>query len=135
MERTLVLIKPDGVERKIIGKIISFYEERCLNIIGLKMLQADKSIAEEHYVEHKGKPYFNELIDFITEGRICALAIEGNNAIEIVRKINGDKNPLISELGSIRGSYCCDKARNLVHASDSVESAKRELEIWFKGEL
>jgi nucleoside-diphosphate kinase len=135
MERTLVLIKPDGVERKLIGKIINFYEERCLSITALKMLKAERAIAEQHYEEHKGKPYFQELIDFITEGRLCALVIEGDNIIEIVRKINGNKNPLESELGSIRGSFTCEKTKNLVHASDSVENANREIAIWFKDEL
>lgn len=135
MERTLVLIKPDGVERKLIGKIISFYEERELNIIALKMLRAERSIAEEHYEEHKGRVYFDELIDYITEERICALVIEGENAVEIVRRINGNKNPLESDLGSIRGKFASEKTRNLVHASDSVEHAKREISIWFKDEF
>lgn len=135
MERTLVLIKPDGVERKLIGKIISFYEERELNIIALKMLRAERSIAEEHYEEHKGRVYFDELIDYITEERICALVIEGENAVEIVRRINGNKNPLESDLCSIRGKFASEKTRNLVHASDSVEHAKREILIWFKDEV
>lgn len=135
MERTLVLIKPDGVERKLIGKIISFYEERELNIIALKMIRAERKTAEEHYDEHKDKPYFNELIDYITEERICALVVEGENAVEIVRRINGNKNPLESDLGSIRGKFASEKTRNLVHASDSEEHAEREISIWFKNEF
>ncbi|NLM34408.1 MAG: nucleoside-diphosphate kinase [Clostridiales bacterium] len=131
MERTLVLIKPDGVERGLIGEIISAYEKRTLKITDLKMLQADREIAEKHYEEHKGRPYFETLISYIIEGKIVAMVVEGENAIEMVRKINGDKNPLASDLASIRGMYSNHKTRNLVHASDSVESAEREISIWF----
>lgn len=131
LERTLILIKPDGVQRKLIGEIISFYERKNLNIIELKMLSVDRQTAERHYEEHRGMPYFEKLVDFITSGRLCALVIEGENAVEIVRKINGDKDPLKSELGSIRGTYTSEKTMNLVHASDSKESAEREIKIWF----
>lgn len=131
MERTLILIKPDGVQRKLIGEIISFYERKNLNIVELKMLSVDRQTAERHYEEHRGMPYFEKLVDFITSGRLCALVIEGENAVEIVRKINGDKDPLKSELGSIRGTYTSEKTMNLVHASDSKESAEREIKIWF----
>ncbi|MDP4088765.1 MAG: nucleoside-diphosphate kinase [Bacillota bacterium] len=131
MERTLVLIKPDGVERKLIGEIISFYERKSLEITALKMLKPDRERAERHYEEHKGRPYFEGLISYIIGGRIVALVVEGDNAIEVVRKINGDKDPLVSELSSIRGMYCNNKTRNLVHASDSAENAEREISIWF----
>ncbi|SKA72893.1 nucleoside diphosphate kinase [Clostridium sp. USBA 49] len=131
MEKTLVLIKPDGVKRKLIGEIISFYERKNLNIIALKMIKANREIAEKHYEEHKEKPYFNELINYITEERLCAIVIEGNNAIEIVRKINGNKDPLNVDMGSIRGRFSCDKTRNLVHASDNLKNADREIKIWF----
>ncbi|ERI90144.1 nucleoside diphosphate kinase [Clostridiales bacterium oral taxon 876 str. F0540] len=131
MERTLVLIKPDGVERKLIGEIISIYEKKDLKIVGLKMLKATKEIAEKHYEEHRGREYFKELIEYITEDNICALVIEGNNAIDIIRKVNGDKDHLKSDMGSIRGKYSSNKTRNLVHASDCIESAKREMKIWF----
>lgn len=131
MERTLILIKPDGVERKLLGEIISFYEKKGLNIVALEMLKADKDKAKIHYEEHIGRPYFDDLINYITEDKICALVVEGNNAVEIVRKVNGDKDPLKVDLGSIRGRYSCDKTRNLVHASDSLDSAKREIGIWF----
>lgn len=131
MERTLVLIKPDGVERRLIGEIIGFYERKNLNIIALKMVKADREIAEKHYVEHKGREYFDSLINYITEDKICALVIEGEGVIEVVRKINGDKDPLKADLGSIRGKFSCHKTRNLVHASDSIENANREIGIWF----
>lgn len=131
MERTLVLIKPDGIKRKLIGEIISFYEKKGLNITALQMIRSDRKTAEEHYEEHKDKPYFQELIDYITEDNICAMIIQGENAVEIVRKINGNKDPLKCDIGSIRGKYCNSKAYNLVHASDSVENAEREIRIWF----
>jgi len=132
LERTLVLIKPDGVKRNLIGEIISFYENKGLNIIGLKLLRATEDRAKEHYKEHVGREYFKKLMDYITEDRLCAIVIEGHNAIEIVRKLNGHKNPLEAEVGSIRGRFSKDKTRNLVHASDSLENAEREIGIWFK---
>lgn len=132
MERTLVLIKPDGVERKLVGEIISFYEKKDLKLAALRMVQATRELSEIHYEEHKGKPYFEDLIKYITEGPIVAMVIEGEDAVEIVRKINGDKNPAKAELGSIRGKYADDRTRNLVHASDSIEHAEREISIWFK---
>jgi nucleoside-diphosphate kinase len=131
MQRTLVLIKPDGVERKLLGEIISFYEKKCLDIIALTMVKASKEVAEKHYEEHKGRPYFESLINYITEEKLCAMVIEGEDAIEIVRRINGDKDPLKSDMGSIRGRFACTKTRNLVHASDSIENANREIGIWF----
>jgi nucleoside-diphosphate kinase len=131
MQRTLVLIKPDGVERKLLGEIISFYEKKCLDIIALAMVKASKEVAEKHYEEHKGRPYFESLINYITEEKLCAMVIEGEDAIEIVRRINGDKDPLKSDMGSIRGRFACTKTRNLVHASDSIENANREIGIWF----
>lgn len=131
MERTLVLIKPDGVERKLVGEIISFYEKKNIDIIEMKMIKANKEIAEKHYEEHAGRPYFDALINYLCEYRLCALVLEGNNVIDTVRLINGDKNPLKADMGSIRGTLSSDKTRNLVHASDSVENAEREIKIWF----
>ncbi len=131
MQRTLILIKPDGVERKLMGEIINFYEKKHLNIIALTMVKASKEVAEKHYEEHKGRPYFDALINYITEDKLCAMVIEGDEAIEIVRRINGDKDPLKCDMGSIRGKFACSKTRNLVHASDSIENANREIGIWF----
>jgi nucleoside-diphosphate kinase len=131
MEKTLVLIKPDGIERNLIGHIVTIYEEKGFNIIALKMVRATREIAEDHYEEHIGRVYFNELVDYIIEERLVAMILEGENVIEMVRRANGDKDPLKSEMGSIRGEYCNSKTRNLVHASDSYEHAQREIKIWF----
>lgn len=131
MEKTLVLIKPDGIERKLVGEIISFYERKNLNITELKLVKATRELSETHYEEHRGKPYFEELIGYITEGPLCAMVIEGEDSIDIVRIIHGDKDPKLANPSSIRGRYADNKTRNLVHASDNAEHAKREMEIWF----
>lgn len=132
MENTLVLIKPDGVERKLVGEIINCYEKKALNIEALELIMPSRELAEAHYEEHKGRPYFEELIKYITEGPICAMILSGKDAVAIVRRVNGDKDPAKAELGSIRGRFAFDKTRNLVHASDSIEHAEREIKIWFK---
>lgn len=131
MEKTLVLIKPDGVNRGLIGKIINQYEEKSLEIVALKMVTATKDRATKHYIEHVGREYFENLINYITEGKICAIILKGEKAVEVVRKINGDKDPTKAELASIRGKFTLNKTQNLVHASDSEESAEREITIWF----
>ncbi|MEK6264262.1 MAG: nucleoside-diphosphate kinase [Clostridium sp.] len=131
MERTLVLIKPDGVNRGLVGRIINQYEEKSLEIVALKMMMATKESAEKHYSEHATKNFFEELISYITEGKICAIILMGEKAVDVVRKINGDKDPTKAEIGSIRGKFTLDKTQNLVHASDSSESAEREITIWF----
>lgn len=131
MERTLVLVKPDGIKRKLLGEIISMYEKKGLEIVEMKMVKPNLQTAERHYEEHKGREYFNSLLSYITEGRICAIVVEGENVIKIVRKLNGDKDPLKVDMGSIRGRFGCDKTKNLVHASDSLENSNREIKIWF----
>jgi len=131
MERTLVLIKPDAMERKLMGEIISIYEKKGFHISALKIVKPTKEMAEEHYAEHKGKPFYERLVNFITKGEVCALVIEGENIIEAVRKINGATDPLDAEPGTIRGRYALSKSENAVHASDSIESAEREIKIWF----
>ncbi len=131
MERSLVLIKPDGVERRLIGQIISIYERKGLNITALKLIKPSKEIAENHYIEHKDKPFFQELVDYLTRGKVCAMIIEGDNVIKTVRKINGATDPAEAEMGTIRGQFALSKSENIVHASDSVESAEREIKIWF----
>lgn len=131
VERTLVLIKPDGVQRGLIGNIISFYERKSLSIVALKMVKADRILAEKHYEEHRGRNYFEELIDYITEGRLCALVVGGEDAIVVVRNVNGNKDPKVADMGSIRGMYADDKTRNLVHASDCLDNAEREIALWF----
>ncbi|APM39037.1 nucleoside-diphosphate kinase [Clostridium kluyveri] len=131
MERTLVLIKPDAMERKLMGEIISVYEKKGLHIAALKIVKPTIDIAKKHYNEHKGKPFFEELINFITRGEVCALIIESDNAVEVVRKINGATDPKDADVGTIRGKFALSKSENAVHSSDSVESAVREIEIWF----
>ncbi|OPJ61166.1 nucleoside-diphosphate kinase [Clostridium oryzae] len=131
MERTLVLIKPDGVKRKLIGKIINHYEEKNLNITALKMVKVTKAMAEAHYIEHKGKDYYDSLIEYLLCGEVCAMIIEGVNVVEMVRKVNGNKDPVKAEMASIRGQFSNDVTQNLVHASDSPEHAEREIGIWF----
>lgn len=131
LEKSLVLIKPDAVEKDIIGEVISYYEKAGLKVVALKMERATEELAEKHYAEHKGKPFYEGLIKFITRGPLCALIVEGDNAIESVRKINGATNPNEAEEGTIRKVFATSKSENCVHASDSVESANRELEIWF----
>lgn len=131
MERTLVLIKPDAMERKLMGEIISIYEKKGFHISALKIAKPTRKMAEEHYAEHKGKPFYESLVNFITKGEVCALVIEGENIIDAVRKINGATDPLNAEPGTIRGRYAASKSENAVHASDSIESAEREIKIWF----
>lgn len=123
IEKSLVLIKPDAVERNIIGKILTIYEESDLKIVNMKLLLADKEIAERHYTEHKGMPYFEKLINCITCSPLIALVLEGDNAISRIRDLN--KN-------IIRPKYAIDGTLNSVHASDSKENAEREINIWFK---
>lgn len=131
VERTLVLIKPDAVEKKIIGEIISIYEKKGLRIVALKLIKPSKIIAEQHYLEHKDKSFYHELVNYITRSEVCAIIIEGENVISMVRKINGATDPQEAEIGSIRGRFALSKSENCVHSSDSVESAIREIKIWF----
>ena len=132
MERTLILVKPDGVQRSIVGEIISRFENRGLKLIGLKLHQLKTEVAEEHYGEHKGKPFFDGLVSFITSGPLVAMAFEGNNCIEICRGTMGATNPVGAAPGTIRGDFAVDIGRNVVHGSDSSENAAKELNIFFK---
>lgn len=131
MEKTLVLIKPDAVERKLIGKIISLYEERDLKVTAMRMLHADPEIVKRHYEEHIGRSYFDHLMNYITRSPLVALVLEGENAIALAREINGKTDPAEAAEGTIRRLYGQTKTYNTVHASDSTESAAREIEIWF----
>ena len=131
MEKSLVLIKPDAVERNLLGEIICFYEKENLKITALKMLTASKEIAEKHYAEHKGKPYYDELITFITRSPLCAMVVEGEDAIASVRKINGNTDPSKADKNTIRGSFGISKTENSVHSSDSPDNAKKEIALWF----
>ena len=131
MEKSLVLIKPDIVEKNLIGKIISHYENKGLKIIALRMEKITEEFAGKHYYEHKDKSFYDELIMFITRSPLCALLIEGDNAVERIRKINGATDPKKAEDNTIRKMYALDKGENCVHASDSIESAIREINLWF----
>jgi nucleoside-diphosphate kinase len=135
-ERTLVLIKPDGVQRQLVGRIVDRYEERGLKIVGLKLVQVDRELAERHYAVHRERPFFGGLVEFITSGPLVALALEGPNAIAVVRAINGATRPHEAAPGTIRGDYALETAQNIVHASDGAETAEFELGLWFgPGEL
>lgn len=131
MEETLVLIKPDGVKRQICGEILTRYERKGLIIKAMKLLQTPKELAQEHYAEHKDKTFFGELVDFITSGPVLAFVLAGKNAVTSVRTINGATNPVDATPGSIRGDYALTMDSNVVHASDSVDSAAREIHLWF----
>ncbi len=136
LERTLLLVKPDGVQRQLVGRVIARFEERGLKIIGLKLVHVDRALAERHYAVHREKPFFPGLVDFITSGPLVAAALEGPNAIAIVRAMNGATRPHEAAPGSVRGDFAVETAQNLVHASDSPETAEAELALWFSpGEL
>ena len=131
MEKSLVLIKPDAVRKNIIGNIIAIYENQGLKVINLRMGIVKEKIAEEHYKEHKGKDFYESLLRFITSGSLVAMILEGENAISKIREINGATNPEKAEEGTIRRLYADNNRENCVHASDSLESAEREINIWF----
>ena len=131
MEKTFVMVKPDGVERKLVGEIIGRIEKKGFNILDIKMINPTKEIVEEHYDEHKEKPFFEELVNFILQGPVVGIIVEGENVIEVIRLMVGDKNPKFALPGTIRGDFANTTTMNLVHASDSVESSDRELNIWF----
>ncbi len=135
-ERTFVAIKPDGVERSLIGEIIVRFERRGLKLVGLKLMQLAIDLAEKHYGEHKGKPFFDGLVKHITSGPIVAMVWEGKGAVAICRSTIGATSPATAAPGTIRGDLAVDIARNIVHGSDSLESAEREINIFFsKDEL
>lgn len=136
METTLILVKPDGVKRKLIGEIVKRFEQKGLTIRGMKMLRMTAEMAEKHYAEHVTKPFFPELKEFIMSGPLVALAVSGPDAIALCRKLMGKTKAAEAEPGSIRGDYATTTGENLVHGSDSPESAARELAIFFgAGEL
>jgi len=130
-QRTLVLIKPDGVQRMLVGRILARFEERGLKVVALKLMRVDRALAERHYAVHRGKPFFEGLLDFITSGPLVALALEGPNAITLVRSMVGATRPHEAAPGSIRGDLAVETAQNLVHASDGPETAAAELALWF----
>ncbi|MCQ2740156.1 MAG: nucleoside-diphosphate kinase [bacterium] len=133
-ERTFVAIKPDGVKRGLIGRIIKRFEDKGFKIVGMKLLQVTPELAAKHYEEHIGKPFYNRLMYYITSGPIVAMVVEGYAAVESVRHIVGATDPCNADVGSIRADYAQVMEYNVIHASDSVASANREIDIYFKPE-
>ncbi len=135
LERTLILVKPDGVRRNLIGEVIRRVETKGYNVVALKMVQADRSILAAHYAEHEGKPFYEPLVEFMMSGPVVAIIAEGNRVIEGFRKLAGVTDPTVAEPGTIRGDLARDQGtkvvQNIVHGSDSAESAAREIGIWF----
>ncbi|NDJ52913.1 MAG: nucleoside-diphosphate kinase [Chloroflexi bacterium] len=131
MERTLVLIKPDGVQRALVGEITARFERRGLRLVGLKLIQMSKDLAEDHYGEHKDRPFFPGLVSFITSGPVVAMVLEGPGAILMVRDMMGKTKPAESAPGTIRGDYGVDVGRNIIHGSDGAESAAAEIQRFF----
>lgn len=131
MERTLVLVKPDGVQRGLVGTVIQRFEDKGLQIAGLKLMSVSESLAREHYGEHVGKPFFDGLLAFITSSPVVAIAVDGDGAIAIVRNMMGETNPAKAAPGTIRGDFGVDFGLNIVHGSDGPESAERELLLFF----
>ena len=131
MSRTLILVKPDAFERALTGEIIVRFERKGLRIAALKHMTVDRELAEQHYGEHKEKPFFGELIEFITRGPLVAMVLEGVEAVPAARQVIGATNPLEAAMGSIRGDLATEVTFNLVHGSDAPETAEREIALWF----
>ncbi len=132
MERTLIIVKPDGVQRGLTGEIVRRFEQRGLRIVGMKFLSVSRALAEQHYAIHKGKPFYEGLVNYITSGPVVVIALEGTGAIEAARGTIGATNPAKAAAGSIRGDLGLEIGRNLVHGSDSVENGQAEIALWFK---
>jgi nucleoside-diphosphate kinase len=130
-DRTLVLVKPDAFERGLTGEVIARFERKGLELVALKLMQLDRELAERHYGEHKSKPFFPELVEFITRGSLVAMVLEADGAIEAARQVIGATNPIEAAPGSIRGDFATEITFNLVHGSDSPNSAEREIDLFF----
>ncbi|GAB4217620.1 MAG: nucleoside-diphosphate kinase [Synechococcales cyanobacterium] len=133
-ERTFLAIKPDGVQRQLVGTIVQRLETRGFQLVGLKLMQVSRELAEAHYAEHKERPFFGGLVDFITSGPVVAMVWEGKGVVAAARKMIGKTNPLDSEPGTIRGDFGIDIGRNIIHGSDGVETAQREIALWFQAD-
>ena len=131
MDRTLILVKPDAFARGLTGEIIARFERKGLRLAALEQMQITEELAKQHYAEHDGKPFFGELVEFITSGPIAAMVLEGTEAIKAARQVIGATNPLEAAPGSIRGDYAIEVGKNMVHGSDSNESAEREAKLFF----
>jgi len=134
MEKTFLMIKPDGVQRNLIGDIVNRFEEKGYKLVGAKLMQIDRSLAEQHYGEHRERPFFGELVDFITSGPVFAMVWEGNNVVAASRSLMGATNPQDAAPGTIRGDYAVSLGMNIIHGSDSPASAEREIGLFFKPE-
>ena len=130
-DRTLILVKPDAFERALTGEVIARFERKGLQLVALKLMQVDVDLAGVHYAEHQEKPFFGELVDFITRGPLVAMVLEGTSAVEAARQVIGATNPIEAAMGSIRGDFATEVTFNLVHGSDSPESAERETKLFF----
>jgi len=131
VDRTLILVKPDAFSRGLTGEIIARFERKGLRIVALQYRQLDRALAEQHYAEHDGKPFFGELVAFITSGPLVAMVLEGRDAVRAARQVIGATNPLEAAPGSIRGDFALEIGQNLVHGADSWESAQREAQLFF----
>ena len=134
MDRTLVILKPDAVQRNLIGEIILRLERRGLRVVAMKMMQITSDLAQRHYAVHRGKPFFDSLIQYITSGPVVALVVEGTQAIEVIRRMMGSTDPAQAAPGTIRGDFALEMGRNLIHGSDSPESAAYEIGLFFSPE-
>ncbi|NER07071.1 MAG: nucleoside-diphosphate kinase [Okeania sp. SIO3C4] len=134
MERSFIAIKPDGVQRGLVAEIIGRFEKKGFTLVGLKMMMVSRELAEQHYNVHREKPFFNGLVEFIISSPVIAMVWEGEGVVASARKIIGATNPLNSEPGTIRGDYGISIGRNLIHGSDAIETAQREISLWFKEE-
>ncbi|QFZ92413.2 nucleoside-diphosphate kinase [Synechococcus elongatus] len=134
VERTFIAIKPDGVQRGLVGTIISRFEQKGFKLVGLKQLKPSRELAEQHYDVHRERPFFNGLVEFITSGPIVAIVLEGDGVVAAARKLIGATNPLTAEPGTIRGDFGVNIGRNIIHGSDAIETAQREIALWFSPE-
>jgi nucleoside-diphosphate kinase len=134
MEKSLVLIKPDAIQRGLAGEVISRLERKGLKIVAMKMLHMDKNLAQRHYAIHKGKAFFDDLVNFITSSPVIAIIFQGKNAVEIIRQMMGETDPAKAYSGTIRGDFGIDIGHNLVHGSDSLENASKEIALFFSAE-
>ncbi|MBD2328322.1 nucleoside-diphosphate kinase [Alkalinema sp. FACHB-956] len=134
MERTFVAVKPDGVQRGLVSEIIGRFEKKGFKLVGLKLMSVSKELAESHYDVHRERPFFAGLVEFITSGPIVAIVLEGDGVVAAARKIIGATNPLTAEPGTLRGDFGVNIGRNIIHGSDAIETAQREIALWFKEE-
>jgi nucleoside-diphosphate kinase len=134
LERTFIAIKPDGVQRGLVGQIISRFETKGFTLVGLKFMKVSRELAEQHYEVHRERPFFAGLVDFITSGPVAAMVWEGDGVVTAARKLIGATNPLTAEPGTIRGDFGINIGRNLIHGSDAIETAQREIALWFTDE-